>query len=158
MKKSILFFSAIVLVASFSFGQPPAGPVKVGDVYGAAVTTENAIPVGELNTQLKGETPVAAKVMGKVTEVCSKKGCWLTVEMPDKSQMFVKMKDYAFFVPLELVGKTVVLDGEAKIKTTSVEELKHYAQDAKKSKEEIAAIKEPKKEVRFMANGIKVVE
>jgi hypothetical protein len=68
------------------------------------------------------------------------------------------MKDYGFFLPLAAKGKTVVIDGEVKIKTTSVAELKHYAEDAKKSKEEIDAIKEPQKEVKVMAKGIVVVE
>ncbi|HJV20168.1 MAG TPA: hypothetical protein VJ552_09855 [Sediminibacterium sp.] len=41
--------------------------------------------------------------------------------------------------------------------TTSVDELKHYAADAKKSKAEIDAITQPKKEIRLVAKGIKVV-
>lgn len=35
------------------------------------------------------------------------------------------------FLPVSAKGKTVVIDGEVKIKTTSVAELKHYAEDAK---------------------------
>jgi Domain of unknown function (DUF4920) len=68
------------------------------------------------------------------------------------------MKDYAFFAPLAIKGKTVVMDAKASYKTISVEELKHYAEDAKKSQEEIDAIKLPKKEVRLLASGIQVVE
>ena len=71
---------------------------------------------------------------------------------------FVKMKDYAFFVPTALEGKTVVMEGSAESKTTSVKELQHYAEDAKKSQAEIDAIKEPKTETRFLASAIKVVE
>ena len=41
---------------------------------------------------------------------------------------------------------------------TSVEELKHYAEDAKKSQDEIDAITEPKTEIRFMASGMVVVD
>ncbi|MBL7933016.1 MAG: DUF4920 domain-containing protein, partial [Bacteroidia bacterium] len=67
-------------------------------------------------------------------------------------------KDYGFFVPVDMVGKTVVLEGKAYNKTTSVTELKHYAEDAKKSQKEIDAITEPKNEIRFMADGIVVVE
>jgi len=44
------------------------------------------------------------------------------------------------------------------MKTISVAELKHYAEDAKKSKEEIDAIKEPQKEMKITAKGITVVE
>ena len=43
------------------------------------------------------------------------------------------------------------------LKTTPVEELRHYAQDARKSKEEIALITEPKEEISLTAKGILVV-
>ena len=90
--------------------------------------------------------------------MCEKKGCWLKLDISDGQTATVKMKDYGFFFPLAAKGKTVVIDGEVKMKTTSVAELKHYAEDAKKSKEEIDAIKEPKTEVRVLAKGIVVVE
>ena len=64
------------------------------------------------------------------------------------------MYDYGFFVPLDLKGKTVVLEGKSFIKTTSVDDQKHYAEDAKKSQAEIDAITEAKKEIRFIAKGI----
>jgi hypothetical protein len=44
------------------------------------------------------------------------------------------------------------------MKTTSVAELKHYAEDAKKTQAEIDAIKEPKKEVRVTAKGIVIAQ
>jgi hypothetical protein len=50
------------------------------------------------------------------------------------------------------------VDGFARIETTSVEVLRHYAEDAKKSPEEIAAITQPKREVSFEASGVLVVE
>ena len=71
--------------------------------------------------------------------------------------MMIKMKDHAFLVPLSMNGKTIVVDGIATLKETSVEMLKHYAEDAGKSKEEIAAIKEPKKEITMQAKGILVL-
>lgn len=37
---------------------------------------------------------------------------------------------------------------------TSVEELRHYAEDAGKSKEEIESITEPRIEYTFMADGV----
>ncbi len=51
-----------------------------------------------------------------------------------------------------------MLDGEVKMLTTPVSELQHYAKDAKKSQAEINAITQPKKEIRFTATGITVVE
>jgi len=43
------------------------------------------------------------------------------------------------------------------MKETSVEMLRHYAEDAGKSKEEIAAIKTPKTEIVMQAKGILVL-
>jgi hypothetical protein len=67
------------------------------------------------------------------------------------------MKDHSFFVPVSMNGKTIVADGTATLKETSVEMLRHYAEDGGKSKEEIAAIKEPKKEIVLQAKGILVL-
>jgi hypothetical protein len=92
-----------------------------------------------------------------VTDVCEKRGCWLTIKTENGSSFFVKMKDYSFFVPTALKGKNVVLEGSAEKKITSVDELKHYAKDAKKTQAEIDAIILPKEEIHFVADGIKVV-
>ena len=73
---------------------------------------------------------------------------------PDKESMFVKFKDYGFFMPKDIVGKTVIMEGVAYRETTSVEELRHYAEDEGKSKEEIEKITEPQVELKFMASGV----
>jgi Domain of unknown function (DUF4920) len=51
----------------------------------------------------------------------------------------------------------VYILGKATKKTTSVEELKHYAEDAGKTKAEIDAITAPKTELSVDATGVKVV-
>jgi hypothetical protein len=154
MKK--FFTIAIVFFSAGLFAQPPAGQARPGDVYGAAVTNEHVIEASALPAALQSNDTPYVKVMAKVLEVCSKKGCWLTFRVNDSTEAFVKMKDYGFFVPTALAGKVAVLDGKAFIKSTSVEELKHYAEDAKKPQKEIDAITKPKNEIRFIANGILV--
>lgn len=156
--KPFLTLFAFAISVSLVLAQPPKGPVTPGTTFGDKVIVAGAVPAASLPTLLKNNEARQLKVEGIVTEVCDKKGCWVSLEMPDKSKVFVKMKDYGFFVPVELKGKTVVIDGEAKIIKTSVEELKHYAEDAKKSKEEIDAITEPKEEIRLTANGIVIVK
>ena len=157
MKKNILTFT-VILCAYFINAQPPAGKAKVGDTYGAKVTEEGAIAISELPNLLKGKDTVAVKVKAKAVSSCASKGCWMNLQIDDKNTAFVKMKDYEFFVPTAIADKNVVLDGIAFIKITTVAELKHYAEDGKKSKAEIDAITEPKKEIRFLANGIMVVK
>ncbi|OJU76503.1 MAG: hypothetical protein BGO09_16410 [Bacteroidetes bacterium 47-18] len=135
--------------------RPSAVP---GQTYGEKITEKGAIDIKELPKLIaKSENgKVQTKIRAKVLEVCSKKGCWLNLELDDKQTVFVKMKDYAFFLPDDAVGKTLILEGEAFEKVTSVNELKHYAEDAGKSQEEIDQITEPQKSIRFMASGIVV--
>lgn len=154
----IALFCLFFLTAVATQAQPPKTPATPGTTFGAVITAENATTVAELPTLLGDKEMADVKIEGKVLDVCSKKGCWMSLEMPDKSTVLVKFKDYGFFVPLEMIGKTVVLEGQAKKIETSVAELKHYAEDAKKSKEEIEAITEPKKEIRLTANGVLVVK
>lgn len=170
MKFKAILFAVAISASTLAFAQetsqkkfsPPAGNALVGDTYGAGVaanTESKAITVDKLGKKLKKENKKLENVAikGKVADVCEKKGCWLTIQTDDNSQFFVKMKDYAFFVPTALKGKNVVLEGNAERKVISVDEQKHYAEDAKKPQSEIDAITRPKEEIRFLASGIKVV-
>ena len=158
MKKLFLLLAMGVATIGAVQAQPPAGDAKVGDTYGAPVNTENAVDIATIPAKLEKTESVTTTVKAKVIDVCPKKGCWIKLQVNDSTTAFVKMKDYGFFLPVAAKGKTVVLNGEAKMKTTSVAELKHYAEDAKKSKAEIDAITQPEKEIRFVATGITVVQ
>ncbi|MFA5619049.1 MAG: DUF4920 domain-containing protein [Weeksellaceae bacterium] len=141
---------------------PPPGNAEVGDAYGAGVSSfdeKNAITVEELTKKLADTDKIENIVVkGNVSASCVKKGCWMTLANDENQKLFVKMLDYEFFVPVAIVGKDVVMQGTAENKVTSVGELRHFAEDAGKSKEEIAAITEPEEEIRFMAKGIKVIK
>jgi hypothetical protein len=69
-------------------------------------------------------------------------------------EMMIRFKDYAFFVPKDVVGKPVILHGKAYQETLSVAQLQHYAEDAGKSKEEIARITKPQTSLHFEADGV----
>ena len=155
MKKLMVLIPALLLTFTV-IAQPPEGPAKKGMVFGEKVTAEGAIASNDLAGKLKGAEPAEVKVTGKVVEVCKAEGCWLRMETASGS-MLIKMKDHAFLVPLAMNGQTIVAEGTATLKETSVEMLRHYAEDAGKSKEEIAKIKEPKKEVTMQAKGILVL-
>jgi hypothetical protein len=156
--KTILLGVGVMLLGFVANAQPPAGDAKPGDWYGEKITAEGAVPLSEVAKNLGESDVVNTKIKAKVLEVCPKKGCWLKLQVNDSTTATVKMKDYGFFLPLAAKGKTVVIDGEVKTKTVSVAELQHYAEDAKKSKEEIAAITKPEKEIRVMAKGIVIIE
>jgi len=158
MKKliAITLLSCAVLAAQAQDRKP----AKPGQTYGEEITTKDAIDIAGLPALLEknADKKVKTKIKAKVVDVCPKKGCWMNLYINDTTTAFVKMKDYGFFVPMDMIGKTVVLEGEAFEKVTSVNELRHYAEDAKKPQSEIDAITAPQKSIRFMANGIIVPE
>jgi hypothetical protein len=154
MKKIIL---SLVFCAIASIGFAQDSDAIAGQAFGEGVKKGNIVPATEVNAKLGDATKAEMKVSGEVVTVCKKKGCFMKLKMSDGETMFVKFKDYGFFMPKDIEGKTVVVDGFAERKVTSVEDLKHYAEDAKKSPEEIAKITEPKKEIVFEAKGAVIV-
>lgn len=124
--------------------------------FGEVVEQDGAVSFEEMLTQLEGKDSIEVKVTGMVDAVCQTKGCWMNISSatPGLDTMFVKFKDYGFFVPKNIAGRTVVMQGTVYREVTSVDELRHYAEDEGKSPEEIAMITEPREELKFMANGV----
>jgi len=99
-------------------------------------------------------TSVKTKLEGEIISTCPKKGCWIEMKIDDKD-VFVKFKDYGFFVPKSgMEGKKAIIQGLASIDTLSVKDLKHYAEDAGKSKSEIEKITSPEIKISFLAEGV----
>lgn len=130
-------------------------PSPDGKHFGAMIDESGTIAFEDLMAKMNGVDSLPAKFVGTVAEVCQKKGCWMNVKS-DKSgdEIFVQFKDYAFFMPKDIAGRKVTLDGYAYREVTSVDELRHYAEDEGKSKEEIEKITEPKEELKFLASGV----
>lgn len=160
--KKLIFLSATLFCIHFSYAQIQENnpSTDVGAVYGTEFKIKKPLKGSDFIKKTdKVGNKVDMQIQGEVLDVCSKKGCWANVKLDNGVVVFVKMKDYGFFLPMEgLVGKKVVLDGQGYKEVFSVEELQHYAADAKKSQEEIDAITEPETKYRFTAKGIQVVE
>ena len=95
-------------------------------------------------------------ISGQIIDVCPKKGCWMNVKV-NTDTVFVKFKDYGFFVPKTgIKGKRILMSGKIFRDTITVERLRHYAEDAKKSKEEIELIMEPEYKINMIANAVAI--
>lgn len=121
--------------------------------FGEEITPEGAVSYQEMLAQLANNDSVIVKMEATINECCKKKGCWMKLDMGD-NEMMVRFKDYGFFVPKDADGKTAIVNGVVKKTVITVDELKHYAEDAGKTKEEIDAITEPKEEITFLADGV----
>ena len=152
--KAILL--GLIFSLSFSAFAQTKAAVK-GVKYGAGTTAKGAIEVNFLEEKLVTSEKFIGKVKGSVNKVCEKKGCWMTLAQTDGEGIMIRFKDYKFFMPKDIVGKDVVLQGTAQKTTTTVEMLKHYAEDAGKSKQDIEKIVSPKTEIEFIATGVLVI-
>jgi hypothetical protein len=150
---SILVFAFIALIGC------QAKKELVFNTYGEAISTEGALALVSLPEQVADKDSVILTLKGTIEETCKMKGCWMKVQDENGVTTRVTFKDYGFFVPKDSVaGKEVVFSGVARRKFTDVATLRHYAEDAGKTKEEIEAITEPKEEIEFVANGVVIYE
>ena len=108
----------------------------------------------EVYGKITSKDTVQTQLTGIIKEVCQAKGCWMKVRLDTNDEVFVKFKDYGFFVPTDVANKNVVMNGVAFLEDISVEEQQHYAKDRGDSPEEIAKINTPKKTLRFEADGV----
>jgi len=125
--------------------------------YGKEVTADGAMDIAMFASDLEKADGFQGKVKGTVVASCQNKGCWMKMDCGNGEEMMVSFKDYGFFVPMDISGKEVVIEGIAEMKEVNVEELRHLAEDEGLPQEEIDAITESRNELSFVADGVIVV-
>lgn len=157
MKKYLVIRLAIVALLSAAAVQAHEGensvPVARDGVYGLAPAAGPQPTALHVAVQKK-MVDTTTQISGTVTEVCPAKGCWMMLADGDQ-QIRVTFKDYGFFVPSSLKGKTVVLQGVLQQVIVPEADRKHYAEDAGASEEELAQITGDATEYSFEATGVK---
>jgi hypothetical protein len=147
----------ITLIAAVSISFASYAQDK-GKYYGEKFTQKTPVDVPvfiKMMKDVKGTTVSISdvQVKGTIEEVCQSAGCWIRMKNPEGGNVFVKFKNH-FTIPMDLAGTNAVVHGVASKKTVSIEDQKHYAEDAGKSADEIAKITSTKEELRIDASGI----
>ena len=125
--------------------------------FGEKLSSNELTSINEINnlfTNLNDGESNNTKFKATVVDVFKMKGCWMNLDLKNDKQVMVRFKNYGFFVPKDIEGKDVIVEGKAFIDILSVDELKHYAFDAGKSKEEIDKIQKEKRIYSFEATGV----
>lgn len=88
---------------------------------GELVTVSAAVKRGK---ELDGKK---VKLQGKVTDVCTKMGCWFVVQ-GDKAddKIRISTKSHSIFVPMKAVGYTATVEGTLSVRTITKETAQHY--------------------------------
>lgn len=166
MKKIALFFAGLSCIVGCNSVQKEKDSFSVKDIalseydsFGGEVSSDVVFykdAIAEKYKDLNEGDTVDIAFSSTVNDVCKAKGCWMKVALNKEEETMVKFKDYGFFVPKDIENDTIIVQGKAYVSETSVDELRHLAQDAGKSEDEIAAITTPKKTYSFMADGVLV--
>lgn len=145
--KNYSYFVILFLLIGFS--------AQAQTYYGEKINARKAVKAEKISAEMENQNEASVKVKGTILQTCRKKGCWMTVDMGNDQKLLVRFKDYGFFVPTEGVdGKETIVEGVLKKEVIDVATLRHYAEDAGKSKEEIEAITEPEEKYTFEAVGV----
>ena len=148
IKTLLLFFFTI-----FSFSQSNNNYEIYGELFDSSEIIDYKL---EKDTFLNSSSKI--KLRGEILSSCPMKGCWMKISV-EKDTVLVRFKDYGFFVPKNgIEGKRTIINGNISVDTLSVAQLQHYAEDAGKSKEEIALINKPEITISFLADGVLIKE
>ncbi len=97
--------------------------------YGDIIDDKNPHDITSL-ASIDIENEKHMKLTGTVNEVCQAKGCWMTLKNEDGIPVRVTFRDYGFFVPKDIAGQQVIVDGIISKKELSQKMARHYAEDA----------------------------
>ena len=159
MKNILILSCSMLLLVSCKKEETAVTPEKQVsyESFGEKIVADDALTSKEMLEKYKTLKPgdtIDVKFESKIKEVCKKKGCWMSMELADNEETFVKFKDYDFFVPKNADKSVAILSGKAFMDSVSVNQLRHYAKDGGKSEEEIALITAPEVKYGFQANGV----
>jgi hypothetical protein len=93
---------------------------------GAAIGSAKRVSLAKA---MKNPTKYASQpilVEGVIVRSCKMEGCWMELApSKDASAVRIKMKDHAFFVPLDAAGLKAKVEGVMSVKTLSKAEVDH---------------------------------
>jgi len=117
--------------------------------------TNQSISLLDLENRMKlKKSELLLDFKGKLTEVCSKAGCWITIKKTDGSDLRIIFKDHFTIPPKTKIGTDVFIHGLVYWDSIPLDLLKHYAEDAGKSEKEIAKINQSPFELNVEADAI----
>lgn len=121
--------------------------------YGAPIKATTPVTLKAAIQQLDSKPKTDVLIQSKVDAVCVVKGCWMALT-DTVGDVRVTFKDYGFFVPSSIIGKTVLIEGTLEKVVMSLEDTKHYVKDAGGDP---STVTQPRTEYRIVASGVRVL-
>ena len=150
--------SAMVAASLLFVGAHAGEVIRLSEPVATTDTTETfgslldeAVPLVELADIGAGNVGDTVRVEARVSQVCKMKGCFF-IAVDGNATVRVSFKDYAFFVPTDVSGKTLMFVGEVTEKEMTKEEAEHLAEDMG----EVSAAVAPGTTYEIVASAVRV--
>ena len=124
------------------------------DSFGEEITAGEFSPIESISKSLDSEGR-QVKFTAEVADVCQNKGCWMTLKNENGQSIRVTFKDYSYFVPKDISGRQVIVEGIATVEELDADVAKHYAEDAG---EEWIEGEQSLREISVIASGVLVAK
>jgi len=125
-------------------------PAAAGDgkAYGEPLTGKDTVPIHQLLENPDSYLGEVVRVEGLVTNVCEKRGCWMSLASDDTEfeEIRIKVDDGVIVFPMEAKGRRAIAEGVlTKIEMTLEETVAYKKHHAEEHNEEFdpASVTEP---------------
>ena len=114
-----------LLLACGSGGvQEPTAPT--GEHFGAEFTLTESAPLGTVISDPEGHRGKNVRVVGEITQVCQKAGCWMVLRDEGGETMRITTKDHGYGVNKQAAGRTAHVEGQVSVKAVDPERVAHF--------------------------------
>lgn len=105
---------------------PEAGAWKH---FGEPFAVVEAVPAAVVLEDPAAHAAGPVRMTGQLAEVCQKAGCWAVVQDEQGHAVRITMKDHAFGIDKDTVGRACDVEGELVKKAVDPAKLEHYASE-----------------------------
>ena len=97
---------------------------------GAAIGNAKKVSLAKVLANPQKYAGKTVRVEGVIVRSCKMEGCWMELApTAEAKSVRVKMKDHAFFIPLNSAGAKARAEGVFTVKTLSKEQVKHMIEE-----------------------------
>lgn len=156
---ALIFGLSFALYGSCDPNEKHDAPPEVVEkaTYGESFDLNTVTSLDNILGDFESYAGKSVQMKAKVTNVCRTKGCWMALSADVDDEVRVRFKDYGFFVPISLIGKEVIVEGDIQRLLIEKDLAQHFKEDAGATAEEIAAVDGPVYEYTFTARGVRVL-
>ena len=94
--------------------------------FGGDFTLTGSEPVATLIADPAPYDGKTVRVVGEITSVCQKKGCWMVLRGDDGQTMRITMKDHGFAVDMNAAGQVAHAEGIVTVKDVDPDTVAHF--------------------------------